>query len=145
MIEIVGNMWKIDCDAICVTTNGIIKKDGTAVMGAGVAHQAKIRYPSLPRELATALRLTGNHVYHIPQSDCTNIITFPTKHNWKDDSDIALIEQSCKELVVLTDKSRWNKIVLTRPGCANGKLDWSIVKPILEKHLDDRFIIISPR
>lgn len=145
MIEIIGNMWKIDCDAICVTTNGIIKKNGEAVMGAGVAHQAKIRYPGLPRELAVKLRFTGNHVYLMPQKNHISIVTFPTKNDWKDDSDIALIEQSCEELVVLTDKLRWNQVVLTRPGCANGKLNWSDVKPILEKHLDDRFIIISPR
>lgn len=145
MIEIVGNMWSIDTDAICVTTNGIVKKNGEAVMGAGVALQAKNRYPNLPKSLATRLRSAGNHVYHIPQSDGSNIITFPTKHNWRDDSDISLIERSCEELVVLTDRRAWNKVVLTRPGCANGKLNWDTVRPVLKKHLDDRFFIISPK
>ena len=144
MIEVVGDMWKMDADAICVTTNGIIKKNGEAVMGAGVALQAKNRYPSLPRALAKKLRSVGNHVYHMPQSDI-HIITFPTKHDWRDDSDIKLIERSCEELVVLTHCLGWKKVILPRPGCANGKLNWSDVKLVLEKHFDNRFCIVTPK
>ncbi len=32
---------------------------------------------------------------------------------------------------------------LPRVGCGNGSLDWEDVQPILERHLDDRFILVS--
>lgn len=145
MIEATGNIWTVEADATCVTTNGIVKRNGEAVMGAGIALQAKNRYPNLPMQLAKRLLLFGNHVFIITQPDGRNIATFPTKHDWKLDSSLTLIENSCEELVELVNKRGWSKVVLTRPGCANGKLSWSDVKPILEKHFDDRFVVITPK
>lgn len=39
--EVVGNMWAIPADAYCITTNGFVKKNGEAVMGAGCAKEAR--------------------------------------------------------------------------------------------------------
>ena len=46
---------------VCVTTNGIIKRDGTAVMGAGIAKTANLRF-KVAKKLADSLRTNGNIV-----------------------------------------------------------------------------------
>lgn len=40
-----------ESEAVCITTNGIIKTNGRAVMGAGIARQANQKY-HLDEELA---------------------------------------------------------------------------------------------
>lgn len=38
-------------EAVCITTNGIVKKNGCAVMGAGIAKEANMRFSGLARNL----------------------------------------------------------------------------------------------
>ena len=126
-----GNIWKSGAMGICVTTNGIVKKNGDAVMGRGIALQAAQRYPELAPELGRRLTLWGNKVY-------TMIITFPTKHHWKDPSDIELIKNSAHQLVEAWQHEQ--RCALPFPGCANGGLRipdvLSVIQPILS---DDKF------
>lgn len=137
-------------EAVCVTTNGIIRKDGRAVMGRGIALEADKRF-SLAVDLAGLLKLTGNHVYDMgvrtdrKTGRQMRVITFPTKHHWKDMSDLRLIRTSAEELKTVAGALGLNKVYLTKPGCANGGLDWeSQVRPVLENVLtDDRFIILD--
>lgn len=147
MQEITGNIlnYKNKADAICVTTNGIIKKDGNAVMGAGVAKVFAQAYPNLPAELGLRLNAYGNRVYLFPKYDGNkaDVISFPTKNHWRDKSNLKLIETSLKQLVHIAYISRYEMIILPRPGCANGGLNWEKeVAPLCKKYLDDRFFII---
>jgi hypothetical protein len=156
MKEMIGDMFsnKIAShfDAICITTNGIVKKDGKSVMGAGVAKQARDRFCNIDKILGSVITLNGNIVQLIYKMSVpllynkihiVHIISFPTKNDWRQMSDLRLIEKSVIQLVTLTDTYGWNKILLPRPGCANGGRKWlSEVKPILKKYLDDRFYII---
>ncbi len=71
---------------------------------------------------------------------------------WGSPSLLQLIEQSARELVALADlhrmpnkASRWDSIVLPRPGCGAGELNWDEVRPILSAILDDRFYAITFR
>lgn len=133
--------------AICITTNGKVKKDGKAVMGRGIAKTAD-NYFNLSTRLANYLNKYGNRVfdmglYRFNGCDPYHVITFPTKHDWRDDSDIELIKTSAKQLVALCDKRGIKTCYLTPVGCANGHLDWDRqVKPAIKDILDDRFIII---
>ena len=143
---VVGNAWKVidEYDALCITTNGVIKKNGCAVMGAGIAKECSNLFPSVPRVLGNLMSKHGNRVMKLGEvNGRTSLLSFPTKHNWWEIADIDLIEKSCKELVELADKFGYKKILLPRPGCGNGKLKWNDVKVVLEKYLDDRFYIIS--
>lgn len=134
-----GNIWDSGADAICVTTNGMIKNNGKAVMGRGIAFQAANRYPRLALNLARAIRDNGNHVYRFEEVDRA-IITFPTKNHWKDPSSIKLIEQSAQELVYISET--FYRVALPYPGCANGKLRVSDVLQVIEPILsNDRFEI----
>lgn len=141
--EIEGNIWDYHKQGhwIVITTNSFVKKDGACVMGRGVALQAKLKFPSLPYHLGDYIKKFGNHV--TLQPDC-HIFTFPVKHNWWEKADLELIEQSCEELVDVAD-AFVPPFYMVRPGCGNGKLNWKDVKSILEKYLDDRFIVVEQR
>jgi hypothetical protein len=143
MLEIKENIWTFHKKGnwIVIPTNGAVKKNREAVMGAGLALQAKQRFPRMPSELGMSLKECGNkivtfHIYHL--------LTFPVKYNWWERADLFLIEKSVKELRKILDEEDCGIITpvyLPRVGCGNGKLDWKDVKPILEKYLDKRFII----
>lgn len=133
-----------ESDAICITTNGVIKKDGKAVMGAGVAKQANARY-SLDEELGAHLNSSGNVPYIFSKRGINNayLISFPTKYHWNQSSDVALIVRSAVLLVELVNRHEIKRCFLTPPGCGLGNLDWvTQVKPVLENILDNRFVIV---
>lgn len=143
-----------------------------AVMGRGTANQAKNRFPGLDIYLAMLLNDKGNITQECCKvTQKTVLIAFPVKPasiiNFdpktdqvvshakgkyrKGDSvpgfhavaDLKIIEKSAKELVFLANDKKYSEIVLPRPGCGAGELEWSSVKPILESILDDRFIVMS--
>ncbi len=147
MKELTGDLWEVEADARVITTNGLVKKDGRAVMGRGVAKQAAERYPWLPEWLGLSLRVIGNHVrMFLPnEGNATYLIMFPVKHNWWETANLDLIKRSAEELVTLIDGqfSKGVTIVLSRPGCGNGGLRWEDVKPVIEPLLDDRFVVVE--
>lgn len=142
MREAFGDLWRFHRDGewVCVTTNGMRKANGEAVMGAGVAKAAAGEHPELPRLLGDYLARYGNRVFVFPR---LRIITFPTKHNWRAPSDLALIEKSCLELIQVMDKFRLAPVYLPRPGCQNGGLEWEDVRNIIAPILDDRVVVID--
>lgn len=147
MKEIVGNIFDIrDADAICVTTNGVVKSNGELVMGAGIAKQFAVRYPGLALRLGYWVRKSGNHVIaDVEDYPGPQVVTFPTKHHWQDPSDLGLIQQSARELKDLCTTMGWTKVVLPRVGTGLGQLPWTQVKAVLDPILDDRFYVITPK
>jgi len=148
MKEARGDLWELgrNADAVVVTTNGTVKMNGEAVMGAGCAKEALERHPWLGQRLAKALEEGGNHVhlfYISPEQGVTMpLITFPTKKNWWESADLDLITRSVMELDKLAWDHKWEKIVMPRPGIGNGGLRWEDVLPIVQL-LDDRFTIVT--
>ena len=131
-------------DAICVTTNGIVKKDGSAVMGAGIAKMFAQKYPSLPKNLGEKIKAGGNHAYLLGavMDKQYAILSFPTKEHFKDKSDIELIKRSCRELVAIADRYHLQHIYFPAPGCGLGGLILKDVCAEIEKILDDRFVLV---
>lgn len=167
MIERRGDLWSEHVEGytpgvdpppwLVVTTNGETKSNGSAVMGAGVAKRAAELWPTVPVALGKRLRETGNAVYYLgvhrlpgASNDSRlirGVIAFPTKHRWREPSPIDLIERSASELVRLVESCRNppRVVVLPRVGTLNGRLGWSVVRQVLEKHLkDDRYVVVSP-
>ncbi len=135
-----GNLWDFHpANPVCITTNGVIKKNGELVMGAGIALQAKMRFPILPYTLALLVRDFGNIVFHLIDE---NLFSFPTKNNWRDKSDIDLIAKSAQRLVRETNDLRFQRVYLPKPGCANGQLSWPVVDKVISEILDDRFVVV---
>lgn len=173
MIELKGDLFAQECDAICITTNGYVKTNGEAVMGRGVAKQAALRWPMLPASLGASLVLRGNvvQIMHVSPWDGDppyKIVSFPVKpeyvyftgknvvrhmqSKYRINDKVPgfaavacpnLIFRSAQELKKLADEKGWTKVVLPRPGCGAGELSWEDIKPMLADCLDDRFIVVN--
>jgi len=144
MKEIVGNLWDYH-DAgnwAVITTNGTLTYGNwerpLCVMGAGVALQAKKRFPNLPTALGYYVQTSGNIVHAFPQY---KLYTFPVKTDWWLKADMDLILRSCEQLSHLAPKDEL--IFMVRPGCGVGRLAWRDVKPKIEGLLDDRFVVVE--
>ena len=152
MIERVGDIWRSEARVICITTNGMTRINGNGIMGAGIAKQARNRVRHIETALGIGIRTFGNVVQRIgvwesPGGIFIEILSFPTKNDWRDPSDLELIQKSAEALTRWHEKNGRpdNTYALTRPGCGNGGLDWTVVRSVLEPILrEDRYIIFTP-
>jgi len=147
MREIRGDIFDLlktgSFDGFCITTNGYVKSNGECVMGRGIALTCKQKFPDIARVLGTLIRIRGNHVHQLGMYKSSVIFSFPVKHNWWEVADIELIRRSCVELTQMLDKLHLESVLLPRPGCGNGKLNWVDVKPVIAELLDDRVIVAT--
>lgn len=142
MKEIKGDLWLQDgFTGIFITTNGYVNKQGKAVMGRGCALEAKQRMPGSDRILGQTIKKYGNHVALFGFYKGKDIFSFPVKHNWWEQADLELIKRSCTELMDRLES--WHYVLLPRPGCGNGHLNWEDVKPIIAPLLSDQVYVVS--
>ena len=135
-----------NANVVCVTTNNMIKRNGEAVMGAGIAKSVNERF-HVGYKLANHLRVNGNTCADLGeysyQNSTYHIVSFPTKDNWRDKSIIDLIIKSANDLVLMMNAHGWQHCYMRPPGCGCGGLNWGQdVKPLLDPILDDRFTVI---
>lgn len=142
MKEINGNLWRYynaPFHVICITTNGFVKKDGTAVMGRGCALEARSYIPGIAKLLGAHIQTNGNMAgYLLP-----NVIAFPVKHVWYEKADLELIRGSAHWLGHIAAKHPEFSFILPRPGCGNGQLQYCDVKPVLVDLLPDNVYVID--
>ena len=74
------DMFTVDCDAICITTNGFVKANGECVMGRGCALELAKLFPRAPRILGSMIQQWGNRVQPILMANGTYAVAFPVKH-----------------------------------------------------------------
>lgn len=95
MEEIIGDLFIIPCDAICIPTNGWYKLLGSntdAACRAGIALKAAQRWPAFPAMLGFELRTGGHRVCVLTHIDKAgqapslgddklpyHVVSFPTK------------------------------------------------------------------
>lgn len=149
MLRIYGDLWALaghGRSAVCVTTNGAVRRDGACVMGRGCARQAAQLDPEVPFLLGSLIREHGNVVHVIrDRPGRAALLSFPVKDSWEQEARLSLIEASCRQLVALADERDWINVLLPRPGCGNGRLTWAEVGPVVEPLLDDRFAVVHTR
>jgi hypothetical protein len=121
--------------AVLIPTNGVLRQNHTAVMGAGLARQAAERFPGLEEALGGHIITRGN-VPGVIHSGEFDIVSFPTKRDWRDDSDIELIERSARRVKTLVRRENYSRVLVPKVGSGLGRLDWDAVRPVLEKHFD---------
>lgn len=151
MREAQGDLWSYQRPGavICITTNGKVVK-GRNVMGRGCAKEARDRFRGIDTIIGTFVTRFGNRCFKLAMgsqadgSDRWHLVTFPTKHDDpQEESDPMLIAESAEQLVDMADKFGWTEVVVPRPGCGNGGLDWVDVRELLVDVLDDRFVIVD--
>jgi len=156
MREIIGNLWDFHTKGrwVVVPTNGDVNRRGEAVMGRGVAYQARMKYPGIVTDLGHLLKTHGNHVYPLTKY---RMFSFPVKVHWYLMADLRLIALSCDELRKVFEVAanrrgdhmaetilQIDNVYIPRVGCGFGQLIWKDVFPILSERLsDDRFIAVS--
>lgn len=164
MREARGDIWQLvgAREAVVVTINGDLTKEGRLVMGAGIALEAKQHVKGIDRVWGDQVARHGLQAFglvpghYLPRWD---IYALPTKHHWREKADPDLIVKSAKELVVMVNQELkmdefymrdhpdlqplYPNIWMPRPGCGYGGLRWEDVKPLLDPILDDRYVAVT--
>ncbi|MDO4568796.1 MAG: macro domain-containing protein [Planctomycetia bacterium] len=131
-----GDLFKSDAEALvnAVNTDGI--------MGGGIALQFKIRYPEMYQEykkLCDEQQLYTGMLYVWPTGSTDGvkyIINFPTKANCANASRLEYIEVGLDALVYTIQDEDIKSIAVPALGCGLGGLDWSEVRPLMERKLE---------
>jgi hypothetical protein len=134
-------MWDVfgKTDLFLITTNPIVRKDGAAVMGRGIALEAKSRFPELPYKYAKRLALLSemlgpyNYCDVIDKFAGQSVGFFMVKDHWKEPAKLDIISNSVDELYNWLQDDCLGRVDLNFPGIGNGKLKREDVLPLLER------------
>ena len=144
MILEYGNMWSIwsKTDLFLITTNSFVKHTGQLVMGAGIARQARDRFPGLDTTLGQAIRETCGHLgeyglFISPRWPATRLGLFQVKRHWSTDAILDLIHQSADQLTQWASTHPDCRIDLNFPGIGNGRLSPDQVLPVIKQLPDN--------
>jgi O-acetyl-ADP-ribose deacetylase (regulator of RNase III) len=133
-----GNLLDSRADAVVNTVNTV------GVMGKGIALMFKEAFPVNCREYEAACRrgeVRTGKMFVTERPSMMGpprwIINFPTKQHWRGKARLEWIEAGLQDLrsVILEKKIR--SIALPPLGCGNGGLDWRLVRPVIERALED--------
>jgi hypothetical protein len=109
------------------------------VIGRGCARQALEYFPDLAEDLGRLLQKQAARVHDLGYG----LVAFPVEETAWSLPDLRLIRQSAQQLRDLADENGWSRVIVPRPGCGGGGLDWHAVKPVLLEHFDERFYVIN--
>lgn len=133
-----GNMWDAydDADLFLITTNSMVKSSGALVMGAGIAKEAKEKFPGIEFTLGNEILKTcgqlGKYCLLIsPQWPDKKLGCFQVKYHWKDNADIDLIADTSERLFYFLEAYDVKNCHLNFPGIGNGRLDRELVLNVL--------------
>ena len=142
-LDIISDEALIAADAVFIPTNLRTRKDGRAIMGAGLAKQALRRWPKAEAVLGAHLSIRGEGVWQFAMEHGCRVFGFPTKYHWKGIADLGLIGDGCVIAKGLADFFHWQTAYIPPLGCGLGRLSKKQVYPILEDLLDERFTICT--
>ena len=125
-----------DVDAIVNTVNCV------GVMGKGIALQFKNKWPANFTAYAAACKageVRPGQMFVFDSGGLVKpnfIINFPTKDHWRGASKVEFIRDGLVDLVAQVRSLGIRSIAVPPLGCGNGGLEWSDVRPIIERALD---------
>jgi O-acetyl-ADP-ribose deacetylase (regulator of RNase III) len=143
-----GNLLEADAEALVNTVNT------EGVMGKGIALQFKKKFPEMYeayRRACEAGEVEPGRMHVFERKDMLNprfIINFPTKRHWRSPARMEDLESGLRALVSEIKKRNIRSVAVPPLGCGNGGLDWSIVRPTIERALselkDVRILLFPP-
>ena len=136
-LESSGKLLEADVDVLVNTVNTV------GVMDNGIALQFKNPFPANFKAYERAckegrVRLGEMFVFDAGQRMKPRwIINFPTKGHWRSPSKLTDVASGLDDLRRVINEVGIKSIVLPPLGCGNGGLDWSVVRPLIDKKLAD--------
>ncbi len=131
-----GGFW------VLVPTNMCRKKDGSAVMGAGLAKDAALRYPGLAARYGRALG-SGRPMMSFPS---WRLLLGPTKDDWRLPAKMGLVEQLLDRVAEWYRAHPGEAVVVAAPGCGRGGPGYRPVRDIASQRLAAyRVVLLPPR
>lgn len=136
------DMW-LDYSAVdlfLITTNAYVKANGALIMGAGIAQQARDRYPGLPVALGKpieAICKAQENFYATygllvsPKWPGAKVGAFQVKYHYNSRADLRLIQLSTYMLIDWCHKHPKAQVALNYPGIGLGGLSVKDVEPII--------------
>lgn len=144
-----GDLFKSNAQAIVNTVNCV------GVMGRGIALQFKKAYPANYKAYEIACKhkqIVPGKMFVYETAEILNpkfIINFPTKRHWRGKSRLEDIESGLKDLHAVIVKNNIKSIAIPPLGSGLGGLNWSEVKNLIEKSLDNlgdvNIIVFEPK
>lgn len=140
-----GDMWSCITEPnslFLITTNSFLKKDGTLVMGKGIAKEARDRDPSIAVTLGNLILRKCGHLgkYGVIIGPMKKFGIFQVKYNFLEDANLDLIEFSATKLMSILNLPDYTGYTanLNYPGIGNGRLSRKEVTEVINKIFDDR-------
>ena len=130
-----GDILAEDAEALVNTVNCV------GIMGRGIALQFKKAFPENFRVYAAACQrgeVQPGRMFVFETGALTNpryIVNFPTKRHWRGNSRIEDIQAGLRNLATVIRERNIHSIAVPPLGSGLGGLDWSDVRPRIEKAL----------
>ena len=127
-----GNLLTSEVDALVNTVNTV------GVMGKGIALQFKRAFPANFRAYHAACARGEIRLGRVWPFDTGKlgprryILNFPTKHHWRNASQLSDIAAGLDSLVSAVQEHHIESLAIPALGCGNGGLDWADVLPLIE-------------
>ena len=114
--EVVGDIWSyLDTHTIVIPTNRL------GVMGAGLALQAKQKFPHIQESYQKALSTLDDKGAPWYSDEFPHLILAPTKRHWKDKSNTKDLNKLLWDLSCL----KGGPFAMPEMGCGLGGLTWA--------------------
>lgn len=138
-----GNFMAASKGLLLATGNGVVKGDGSLVMGAGAAKALARSYPHLPRVFGRMAqskpRMVGGwHLYGLlvlQVAPGLHAGVFQTKGDWKEPASLSLVAHSARKLAEWMEENPGWEVHMAFPGVGFGGLEERRVLEVLEEHL----------
>lgn len=131
---VTGDMFESSAQTLVNTVNT------EGVMGKGIAHQFKKRYPDMYEDYVVRCKrheVRLGRPYIFKERLYPWVVNFPTKKFWRSISRLEDIEEGLRYL--REHYREWGITSLAVPplGCGEGQLEWRVVGRVLYRHLSD--------